>query len=117
MLKRIVGWFVLVPLCAVLIVFALANLQLVNVNFNPLTSGDAASATTFRVPLFVVIFGVLLVGVVLGGIATWFAQGPHRRDERHYRRETERLHRELEVARRVPDNALALSPDDFARPS
>ena len=116
MLKRIVGWFVLVPLCAVLIVFALANLQLVDVKFNPL-SADASSAAMFRVPMFVVIFGVLLVGVVLGGIATWFAQGPHRRDERHYKRETERLHRELEVARRVPDNSLALSPDDFARPS
>ena len=117
MLKRIVGWFVLVPLCAVLVVFALANLQPVDVNFNPLAVADALSAATFRVPLFVVIFGVLLVGVVLGGIATWFAQGAHRRDERHYKRETERLHRELEVARRVPDNTLALSPDDFARPS
>jgi uncharacterized integral membrane protein len=117
MLKRIVGWFVLVPLCAALIVFALANLQPVNVNFNPLATVDVLSATTFRVPLFIVIFGVLLVGVVLGGIATWFAQGPHRRDERHYKRETERLHRELEVARRAPDNSLTLSPDDFARPS
>ena len=38
---------------------------------------------------------------MLGGIATWFAQAPHRREERHYRRETERLHRELEVARRA----------------
>ena len=116
MLKRIVGWFVLVPLCAVLIVFALANLQFVDVKFNPLSS-DMASSAMFRVPMFVVIFGVLLVGVVLGGIATWFAQGPHRRDERHYKRDTERLHRELEVARRVPDNSLALSPDDFVRPS
>ena len=117
MLKRIVGWFVLVPLCAVLIVFALANLQPVNVNFNPLATADILSATTFRVPMFVVIFGVLLVGVVLGGIATWFAQGAHRRDERLYKRETERLHRELEVARRAPDNSLTLSPDDVARPS
>jgi uncharacterized integral membrane protein len=117
MLKRIVGWFVLVPLCAVLIVFALANRQLVVVNFNPLAPSEALAAPGVGVPLFLVIFGVLLVGVLLGGIATWFAQGAHRRDERHYRRETERLHRELEVARRAPDNALALSPDDFARPS
>lgn len=117
MFKRIVGWFVLVPLCAVLIVFALANLQPVAVNFNPLAAADVLSPATFRVPLFVVIFGVLLVGVILGGIATWFAQGPRRRDERHYKRETERLHRELEVARRAPDNSLALSQDDFARPS
>ncbi len=117
MLKRIVGWFVLVPLCAVLIVFALANRQLVVVNLNPLASTEALASTGVGVPLFLVIFAVLLIGVILGGIATWFAQGAHRRDERHFRRETERLHRELEVARRAPDNALALSPDDFARPS
>jgi uncharacterized integral membrane protein len=117
MLKRIVGWFVLVPLCAVLIVFALANRQPVILNFNPLAPSEGVVTAGAGVPLFLVIFGVLLVGVLLGGIATWFAQGPHRRDERHYKRETERLHRELEVARRAPDNSLALSPDDFARPS
>jgi len=117
MLKRIVGWFVLVPLCVVLIVFALANRQLVVVNFNPLAPIDALNASGMGMPLFLVIFGVLLVGVLLGGMATWFAQGPHRRDERLFRRENERLHRELEVARRAPDNHSSLSPDDFARPS
>lgn len=117
MLKRIVGWFVLVPLCAVLIVFALANRQLVVLNFSPLAPSEGIATAGTGVPLFVVIFGVLLVGVLLGGVATWFAQGPHRREERHYKRETERLHRELEVARRAPENSIALSPDDFARPS
>ncbi len=113
MIKRVVGWVVLVPLCAVLIVFALANRQLVVVNFNPLAPADALASPGVGVPLFLVIFAVLLVGVVLGGIATWFAQGPRRREERHYRRETERLHRELEMARRAPDTSL-LSPDQFA---
>ena len=111
MIKRIVGWVVLVPLCAALIVFALANRQSVVVNFNPFASADAG--TTLGVPMFLVLFAVLLIGVVLGGIATWFAQGAHRREERHFRRETERLHRELEVARRAPDSAPANS-DQFA---
>ena len=117
MLKRIVGWFVLVPLCAALIVFALANRQLVIVNFNPLAPSEALAGTGIGVPMFLVIFGVLLVGVVLGGIATWFAQGPHRRDERRFRRETERLHRELEVARRAPGSATLMPGDDFAHPN
>ena len=51
MVQRIVGWFVLVPLCAALIVFALANRQLVVVNFNPLIPPDALSAPGFGVPL------------------------------------------------------------------
>ncbi len=115
MVKRIVGWFVLVPLCAVLIVFALANTQLVTVNLNPFAPVDQLAANRVGVPLFLVIFLILLVGVVLGGVATWFAQGRHRRDERHWRRETERLHRELDAARRAPANPSLLDVDDLAQ--
>ena len=115
MVKRIVGWFVLVPLCAVLIIFALANTQPVVVNFNPFAQADQLAASRLGVPLFFVIFCLLLVGVVLGGIATWFAQSQHRRDERHWRRETERLHRELDAARRAPANQALLDVDDLAQ--
>ena len=82
MLRRIVGWLVLVPLSLVLIVFALANRQLTVVNFNPFISPSALVAPGVGVPLFLVIFGVLLVGVVLGGVAGWFAQSEARRDRR-----------------------------------
>jgi len=114
MIKRIVGWFVLVPLCVVLIIFALANRQPVTVNFNPFAVEPETASQRLDVPLFLVIFAVLLAGIVLGGIATWFAQGPRRRDERHLRRETERLHRELDAARRAPANQALLDVDDLA---
>lgn len=114
MIKRIVGWFVLVPLCVVLIIFALANRQSVTVNLNPFAVEPQTASQDFGVPLFLVIFAVLLVGVVLGGVATWFAQGPHRRDERHFRRENERLHRELDAAHRSPTNQALLDVDDLA---
>lgn len=114
MIKRIVGWFVLVPLCVVLIVFALANRHSVAVNFNPFATEPQADAQAFGVPLFLVIFAVLLIGVLLGGVATWFAQSQHRRDEKHFRRETERLYRELDAARRAPTNNPLLEADDFA---
>ena len=112
MLRRIVGWVVLVPLCLVLIVFALANRQLVVVNFNPLVPSEALSTPGVGVPLFLVLFTVLLFGVVLGGVATWFAQAPHRRDERAYRRETERLNREVDAMRRSPNLSVV---DDLAK--
>ena len=105
MTKRLVGWFVLVPLCLVLIVFALANRQPVVVNFNPL-SGVVTPAPGFGVPLFVVIYGVLLIGVLLGGVATWFAQSHHRQEKRRWRRETEKLANDL-AARRAPAQDLA----------
>lgn len=112
MLRRIVGWVVLVPLCLVMIVFALANRQLVVVNFNPLVPSEALTTPGIGVPLFLVLFAVLLFGVVLGGVATWFAQGQHRRDERSWRRETERLNREVDVLRRAPSLPIV---DDFAK--
>ena len=106
MIKRMVGWFVLVPLCALLIVFALANRQPVIVNFNPVSPVDAASAPDAGVPLFLVIYAVLLIGVLLGGVATWFAQGHHRTEKRAWRRETERLQTDLAAARRMPAQAF-----------
>ena len=115
MVKRIVGWIVLVPLCGILVVFALANRQLVSVNFNPFSVAGADPALPgMSVPMFLVIFGVLLIGILLGGIATWFSQGPHRRDERTFKRENERLHRELEAAHRAPANLALLNVDELA---
>jgi len=114
MIRRIVGWVVLVPLCLVMIVFALANRQLVVVNFNQFVASVELTSQGVGVPLFLVLFTVLLFGVVLGGVATWFAQGHHRRDERTYRREAERLNREVDAMRRSP---LAPTVDDLAKPN
>ena len=88
------------PLCAVLIAFVLANRQLVAVNINPFGNPASADAVGYGIPLFVVLYVVLLVGVLLGGTATWFAQGQHRKRERQWRREAQALNQELENQRR-----------------
>jgi hypothetical protein len=98
MTSRLVGWFVLVPLCLALIVYALANRQAVVVNFNPFIPADAPQPG-FGVPLFLVVYVVLLVGVLLGGVATWFAQGHHRAEKRRYQRRNAQLVNDLEAAR------------------
>ena len=114
MIRRIVGWVVLVPLCLVLIVFALANRQLVVVNFNPLVPSEALTTPGVGVPLFLVLFAVLLFGVVLGGVATWFAQGQHRRDERSYRRESRAA--QPRGRRHAPLAGSLPTVDDLAKP-
>lgn len=114
MIKRIVGWLVLVPLCALLVVFALANRHAVVVNFNPfLATEGAAPPAAAGVPLFLVLYAVLLIGVLLGGVATWFAQGSHRRRERHWRRESAHLTRELEAARLARGPGQPVLDDDI----
>ncbi|MDB5473615.1 MAG: hypothetical protein JWP99_918 [Devosia sp.] len=100
MVNKIVGWVILVPLCLGLIVFALANRHFVAINFNPFTSVEAAPAPGYGVPMFIVLYVVLLLGVLLGGVATWFAQGHHRRREKHWRREAHLLNTELEDLRK-----------------
>jgi len=116
MVNRIVGWVVLVPLCLALIIFALANRHLVAVNFNPFVQVETSVAPGFGVPLFVVLYVILLVGVLLGGTATWFAQGRHRRSEKHWRREAHMLNEELEKLRRnqsQPGSNPLAEVDDF----
>lgn len=112
MANRIVGWVILVPLCLGLIVFALANRHFVAINFNPFVSVEGAVAPGYGVPLFVVLFVVLLVGVLLGGIATWFSQGRHRRGEKHWRREAHQLNGELERLRRSQGHKPSDQPAD-----
>ncbi|WP_375451200.1 lipopolysaccharide assembly protein LapA domain-containing protein [uncultured Devosia sp.] len=116
MVKRIIGWLVLVPLCALLIVFALANRQVVALNFNPFVSPDLLQTSGYGVPLFLVLYVVLLVGVMLGGVATWFAQSQHRQRERHWRREAHALNGEIEALRksqRHPSGAPLGEVDDL----
>jgi hypothetical protein len=100
MVNKIVGWVILVPLCLGLILFALANRHFVAINFNPFTSVDSTPAPGYGVPMFIVLYVVLLVGVLLGGIATWFAQSHHRRGEKHWRREAHLLNGELDAMRK-----------------
>ncbi|WP_196260064.1 lipopolysaccharide assembly protein LapA domain-containing protein [Pelagibacterium limicola] len=114
MRKRIIGWLVLVPLCAIILVFALANRHTVAVNFNPLVA-VAGDAPGYGVPLFLIVYAVLFFGIALGGIAVWWTQGAHRRSEKRLARENERLKAELDAARRAParepDPALAAADE------
>ncbi len=116
MTKRLVGWFLLLPFAVILVLFALANRQTVHVGLDPF-GRDPALLPGFDVPLFAVIYAMLLIGVVLGGLAVWFSQGRHRRERRQYRREAERLGRELEGARRQqkphPGMKGLAATDDF----
>lgn len=113
MVKKIVGWLVLVPLCLVLVAFALANRQFVPVYFNPFaTPAPLEPGSAAGIPLFVILYVVLLIGVLLGGVATWFAQGAHRKRERHWRREAQHLSQELDTQRRRQGQSGTASGSD-----
>jgi uncharacterized integral membrane protein len=63
---------VLIPLGLIFIVFAVANRHWVTVSFDPFNSSNPSF--DFTLPLFVLIIAVAILGVVAGGVATWFRQ-------------------------------------------
>ena len=73
---------ILIPLGLIFVVFAVANRHLVTVSFDPFNSSNPNFGVTL--PLFVVIIGVAIAGVVAGGSATWFRQRHWRRAARQH---------------------------------
>ena len=101
MLRKIVTALVLVPLAILIVAFAVANRQTVAISFDPFSSVDPAYAA--RLPLFVLIFALVILGVIVGSVATWFRQASWRRTARALDADVRILHQELEGMRRRAD--------------
>lgn len=81
---KLLTWIILLPLAALIIVFAVVNRELTTINLWPLPF-------VIDLPLFSVIFGGALVGIVWGGIAAWSAAGSTRAKARERAREVHDL--------------------------
>ncbi|MGB6252852.1 MAG: lipopolysaccharide assembly protein LapA domain-containing protein, partial [Bradyrhizobium sp.] len=81
-MRKFFNAVVLIPLGVIFVIFAVANRHLVTVSFDPFNSRDPALSLTL--PLFVVIIAVAILGVVAGGLATWFGQRRWRRAARQH---------------------------------
>lgn len=96
---------ILVPIALVIVLFSIANRGPVRVSLDPF-SRDLPTLS-YEVPLFVIVLAAVFLGVIVGGIASWFAQGKHRKAARRNRREVEALRSETQALRSaVPDSAL-----------
>jgi uncharacterized integral membrane protein len=93
--RKIVTGIILVPLAIVIIAFAVANRQMVTVTFDPFSSASPAYAVTL--PLFVLIFILLIVGVIIGGVAAWTGQAKWRRGHRRLDDEVRQLRSEVDT--------------------
>jgi uncharacterized integral membrane protein len=113
MLRKLVIWFVVVPLAVIILMFALANRELVTVSFDPLSATNPAASVTL--PLFVVIFILLILGVVIGGVAAWLRQGRYRRSTRLLEGDIAALRREVDVLNERLAAAAHSAPENAAR--
>lgn len=98
MFRKIVTAVIIIPLAVILIAFAVANRQPVTVSFDPFSSANPAYAVTL--PLFVLIFALVILGVIIGGFAAWLRQEKWRRTARRLDADVRALHQELEIIRR-----------------
>jgi len=99
---------ILLPLSIVVVLLAIANRGPVRLSLDPFS--QEAPLLSVSLPLFVVIFAAVMLGVLIGGVAAWLAQGGHRRAERRYRREARDLRTEADRARAGGGGLPALSP-------
>jgi hypothetical protein len=77
MLNRLLVIVIAVPLAVILVALAVANRGLVVFTLDPFNPGDPA--LTVEMPLFVLLFAAIALGLVVGSVATWVKQGRYRK--------------------------------------
>jgi uncharacterized integral membrane protein len=100
-LQRILRFVVAVPVVGVLVALGVTNIHDVRLALDPFRPDDPALSIVL--PFYVWLLAALIVGVVIGGFATWMTQARWRRsarrqdaEARRWRAEADRLHRERE---------------------
>lgn len=86
------------PLALFIVLFAVANRQGVTLAFDPFAPD--APALSITLPLFAVVLISVMIGVLVGGAASWIRQGKWRKEARLRRQQVDALEAETEQARR-----------------
>jgi uncharacterized integral membrane protein len=102
MLRRFVWILVAFPVAVLLLTLAVANRHGVRLVLDPFRSDEPVLFLVL--PFYAYLFGVLLLGIVIGGLATWVAQARWRRtarrraaEARRWQAEADRLSRERQA--------------------
>ncbi|MGO4559988.1 LapA family protein [Rhizobiales bacterium 3FA27D7] len=103
MFNRFVVIVIFVPLAIVLIALAVANRELVAFTMDPFNPGNPA--LTLTLPLFVMLFLALAIGIVAGSAATWIRQGRYRKAARRHGAEAENLRQAIARTQQPPSQA------------
>ena len=100
MMRKIVAAFVLIPLALIIIMFAVANREIITVTFDPFDAKNPAFALTM--PLFMLIFVLVGAGVLIGGVAAWLKQHKWRARARRAEAEARHLREQIDAQRSRP---------------
>jgi uncharacterized integral membrane protein len=92
-MRKFLTALIVIPLGLLFVVFAVANRHVVTVSFDPFNSADPALAISL--PLFVLLILAAILGVVAGGIASWFGQRRWRKAARQHEADVRSVRAEL----------------------
>ncbi len=105
MLKRIVTILIAFPAAAALVTLAIANRHAATLVLDPFN--PTAPLVSVSLPFYVYLFAALILGVILGGLATWFGQTRWRRQARLQTAEARRWQTEADRLARERDASIA----------
>ncbi len=66
--KRVITIVILVPLAVILIALSVANRETIGLTIDPFNPGNPA--LTYQAPLFIWLFGALILGALIGAAVT-----------------------------------------------
>jgi uncharacterized integral membrane protein len=114
-LKRIIWLLVAFPAAVFLITLAVANRHSVRLVLDPFR--PETPVLSLVMPFYAYLFGALLIGVILGGLATWLSQRRWRRTARTRTTEARRWQAEADRLTRERDAEVASRGRALAAPS
>ncbi|WP_232628488.1 LapA family protein [Methylobacterium sp. Leaf118] len=85
---RFLKALILLPVAIVVVLLAVANRDAVTLSLDPFSPEPVFSVV---LPLYVVVFGAVALGILVGGVGSWLSQGTTRQRARFHRREADRL--------------------------
>jgi uncharacterized integral membrane protein len=94
MLRRFVWVLVAFPVAVLLLTLAVANRHGVRLVLDPFRSDEPVLFLVL--PFYAYLFGVLLLGIVIGGLAVWVTQARWRRTARRRAAEAQRWQAEAD---------------------
>lgn len=114
MLRRILWLLIAFPAAALLITLAVANRHSVRLVLDPFRPESPVLSVVL--PFYGFLFGALLIGVLLGGTATWVSQARWRRTARTSSGEAKRWQSEADRLMRERDTEVSQRAKALAAP-
>lgn len=105
MIRKLIFLFISVPFAIALILLSVANRNEITLSLDPFRPESPAFAITL--PFFAYIFAALFVGLIFGGMVTWFRQGKYRKIAREQRLEASKWKRDFEEQKTRADELAA----------